>query len=228
MVNGLKSKKQLYDKDYFMRTHKRATSSIPFGEWDEIIKLIKNKNKRLKILDVGCGTGVAIRYLSEKTNWDINGIDFSEETKKYWKELKCNIGDACNLKFKDNSFDVIFSSHTLAHFYSPNEFIKEASRVLKPGGKLIIITPNKYYIWLMKPLNILRIIKYEPDPTVLHYFSLKSLKKLLYKNKFIIEDAYHYGEIANLVRKLKFVNRFKSRLIVCATKRCKNGIIRGR
>lgn len=212
----------LYDEEYFLRTHKRALSSPSYEEWDELIKLVGKKNTKLKVLDAGCGTGEAIRYLSGKTSWDIIGVDFSEHAKKYWGGIKCYIGDVCGLEFPDKSFDVVFSSHTFAHFYSPEGFLEESFRILRKMGKLVIITPNIYYIYMMRPLNILGIIKYKPDPTVLSYYSLNSLTMLLKKYGFIVRQAYHYGEIASLLKifsRIKFVDRFRSRLIICAEKK---------
>lgn len=207
-----------YDEEYFQRTHKRATSKSAIDEWDQLINLIGTSNN-IKVLDAGCGTGQAIRYISSKTSWDLQGIDFSSNAKVYWGDINAKIGNVNNIPFRDNFFDLVFSSHTFAHFKDPRKFLNEVFRVLKENGKIIIITPNVEYIRVMKPLNELGIIKYNPDPTVINYFSMESLIKFVEENGFIIEKAYFFGEIAEPLKKFEqadSINRFKSRLIVMA------------
>jgi ubiquinone/menaquinone biosynthesis C-methylase UbiE len=219
-IKDTEKNEKLYDEEYFVRVHKRATSSSSFEEWDKILGCRK-KEEKLDVLDAGCGTGEGMRYLSKRTKWNIKGIDLFQEASKYWEGLDAKIGDACKLEFEDNSLDLIYSSHTLAHFYDPNKFVEEAYRVLKEKGKLMIITPNLSYLKLMKPLNALGIIKYKPDPTVLNYYTLNSLTNLLTENNFRTPEAHHQGEMASLLKKLpefKFFDRFRSRLIVCGSK----------
>jgi len=56
-------------------------------------------------------------------------------------------GDSCNLPFDDNSFDVVVSLETLEHVSDLDNTLDEIKRVLKPGGFLILSTPNNYLLW---------------------------------------------------------------------------------
>ncbi len=101
----------------------------------------------MKILEVGCAGGLLCHRLKERLpNAEITGLDFDnghiDFAKKKTKELKlqCNFvaGDATQLPFEDNCFDVCYS-HTVMNFCVPEKFVSEQYRVLKPGGRMIIM-----------------------------------------------------------------------------------------
>ena len=129
-----------------------------------------------QILDIGCGHGWYPFRLIDKWNLKghITGIDisrhnielFQNEIKKrgYSDKLSANIANAEALPFDDNTFDLVYSTEALEHIESPSLFFKEASRVLKPGGKLIITTPSgpmhtfwKTLFWLPSKIHRLFI-----------------------------------------------------------------------
>lgn len=92
------------------------------------------------ILDLGCGFGeFAVAYADEPIDMgiDINSRDLYEaaKTKKY-KNL--TLADARELPFSDNSYASIFSISTLEHIENSDKVLKEAYRVLKPGGVLFL------------------------------------------------------------------------------------------
>ena len=101
----------------------------------------------MDILEVGCAGGLLCHLLQEKLpNAKITGIDFDtghiDYAKKKTEELglRCNFiaGDAVQLPFEDNSFDACYS-HTVINFCDPEKFVSEQHRVLKPGGRIIIM-----------------------------------------------------------------------------------------
>ena len=97
-----------------------------------------------RILDVGCGPGKLLRVLRD-WGWDVQGVDFSPipvecATLKYG--LKVRLGDLLQAGLEDNYFDVVMFNHCLEHVYQPVETLREAYRILKPGGLLLIAIPN--------------------------------------------------------------------------------------
>jgi 2-polyprenyl-3-methyl-5-hydroxy-6-metoxy-1,4-benzoquinol methylase len=151
-------------------THTKLTSlnflekSI-FSIFKRLIKLIlsplyhfnglRAEAKRLKLmdlgespkgylLDIGCGGG---RFLArmKKRNWSVEGLDIDPEvvkkvSKKYG--ILVHAGDVLNHKFPDNTYDVITMNQTIEHLYNPSLVLKECFRILKPGGHIVMTTPN--------------------------------------------------------------------------------------
>ena len=100
----------------------------------------------LRILDVGCGTGAMGLILSEMGH-DVVGIDLSENMmevgRKKNKERNLSMlfleGDAENPPFEDNIFDAVVNRHLLWTLPHPKIALASWKRVVKPGGKVIVI-----------------------------------------------------------------------------------------
>lgn len=102
--------------------------------------------KDLRICDVGCGFGGTIASLNERfsslelvgVNIDRRQLNRARKKVKAASQNKIEFvnGDACHLPFKDSSFDVVLAVECIFHFPDRELFFKEASRVLKPGGRL--------------------------------------------------------------------------------------------
>lgn len=102
------------------------------------------KNKEYKnLLDIGCGTGYLIDLLSKDSKSKFTGLDLSpkmidECNKKKIKNSKFVVGKSDELPFEDNSFDIVICSQSFHHYPETDKPLKEALRVLKPGGFYII------------------------------------------------------------------------------------------
>lgn len=98
-----------------------------------------------KLLDVGCGTGEILNSLGKiYPNAGLYGIDISPQMievankKEYAKKIKYVCGDAENIPYPDNKFDVLLTSESFHHYPNPTKALKEFGRVLKTNGKLIL------------------------------------------------------------------------------------------
>ena len=109
-------------------------------EFKVISKLIDEKSK---VLDVGCGDGILMEYLSKNKVVDVRGLEISKEKVKKCLSngLAVVEGNAeYDLKqFPDLSFDYVILSQTLQAFMSPENVIKDLLRV---GKKVIVTIPN--------------------------------------------------------------------------------------
>lgn len=113
--------------------------------WKQALQRVLGKG-HLKVLDVGCGTG-EIGLLLAEMGHQVTGIDLSEKmlalarSKAKSSRLKARFepGDAEALAFGDESFDVVINRHLLWTLPHPKEALQEWKRVLKTGGKAIMI-----------------------------------------------------------------------------------------
>ncbi|WP_252247648.1 class I SAM-dependent methyltransferase [Clostridium sp. ZS6] len=115
--------------------------------YNVITKQLKNKI----VLDAGCGAGYGSNILAEYCS-KVVGVDISTETINWCKEnyteranLEFIEASLADLPFEDGTFDCIVNLEVIEHVTKEIQeaFIKEARRILKPNGFLIISTPNK-------------------------------------------------------------------------------------
>jgi SAM-dependent methyltransferase len=124
-------------------------------------------------LDLGCRDG----YWSEKLaarGYQVTAVDLMP---KYEKALTVNAD--LPLPFPDNSFDLVWSSEVIEHLKDPAFTVAEINRVLKPGGTLIMTTPNQG-CWIFQLLERIGIapgmIENEEHQ---HFFTYDSMRELL-------------------------------------------------
>ena len=99
----------------------------------------KLKNKKAKILDAGCGTGLVGEILSEKNYKNVEGVDFSQEMldvaiqKQVYQSLRL-VDLTKNLDYEDNLFDAIVCAGTFTCGHVGPEALLEMVRITKKGG----------------------------------------------------------------------------------------------
>jgi len=97
-----------------------------------------------RLLDVGCGNGAFLSNMKQ-LGWSVEGIEPDIEALMVArKNLRLNLfqGYLEEAKYPDKYFDAITMNHVIEHVADPINYLKECLRVLKPGGKLVVITPN--------------------------------------------------------------------------------------
>lgn len=96
-----------------------------------------------KLLEIGCGAGAMLQSVND-LGWESVGIDFDRAAvaAARAKGLDVRDGDLSAQEFPDASFDVVMMNHVIEHLPDPSEALAEIARILRPGGRLIGITPN--------------------------------------------------------------------------------------
>ena len=125
-----------FDKDKSIKTAE---------SWESVLKNLVPGNPGKHAIDIGTGRGEFAVYLA-RLGFSVTGIDLSENmisqarehSKKTAFAIDFKIQDAEELKFDDNTFDVVVSRNLLWTLPDPNKAVKEWRRVLKPGGTIVI------------------------------------------------------------------------------------------
>merc|ERR1719393_903312 len=122
------------------------------AKYDFIDKMLEfsQADKPATILDVGCGIGGTSRYLAKKyPEAQVTGITISPEQQRRATELasergianaKFELVDALAMKYPDNSFDFVWACESGEHMPDKKKYVEEMTRVLKPGGRIVVAT----------------------------------------------------------------------------------------
>ncbi len=138
-----------------------------------------------RFLDIGCGGG---KYLLSMQNlgWQVEGVEFNEGAVQTCRQsgLKVFHGELHEAQLPENSFSVVTARHVLEHVAEPIPFVTEIFRILKPGGLMVLKTPNSRALardWFGS--------KWFPNdvPRHLILYSPENLGMLAEKHGFVIE-----------------------------------------
>lgn len=133
------------------------------------------------ILEVGSGEGRLSNFIHNKgrsiVSIDINGIRLIK-SKQTYPNLNLIRGDAQDLPFPDNFFEVVVSIENFEHLPDVNRHLSEVKRILKPSGVFLIKTPNKIWdtpYWLLKGQSYKELKKPGNHVSTQTYYGLKGL-----------------------------------------------------
>ena len=110
------------------------------GAVDNIAKTIQKYLERgSKILDLGCGSGMHASCFTS-LGYDVTGLDNIEKIHfDDFKYVNCDISKN-KIPFNNDTFDVIFCKSVIEHILYPEEFLNNCMDVLKPGGKILVVS----------------------------------------------------------------------------------------
>lgn len=146
-----KSKSFYDDPSYDYQAYWRERVYENKAERLAVTKLLQPTPKKGKIIDIGAGFGrlmpVYGRYFDQCILLDSSQKMLQKAKKKIKREnVRFVKAKAEKLPFKDQTFDVALIVRTLHHLKKPEKAIKEISRILKPGGYLILEFANKIHL----------------------------------------------------------------------------------
>lgn len=96
-----------------------------------------------RLLEVGCGGGQTLRVLAD-LGWEAEGVDFDPAAVERARAhgLAVRQGSLREQQYPSESFDAVVMSHLIEHVPDPRALLDECRRVLRPDGRLVILTPN--------------------------------------------------------------------------------------
>ncbi len=106
--------------------------------------------EKMNVLDIGCGIGGPARTLVSKFGCNVTGIDICDEFCRaadlinerlgYTDKIEIRQGDALDMPFNSNSFDIIFIQHVSMNIKNKERLLSEIYRLVRPNGRLAINT----------------------------------------------------------------------------------------
>lgn len=146
-----------------------------------------------RVLDIGSGIGGTSRCLAKEFGCRVTGIDLTDEYCQVASMLTAKVGldglvdyrqgDATNLPFEDNQFDVVWTEHVAMNIPDKRRFYSEMYRVLKPGGTLAI-----YDVLAGSSGPVLFPVPWARTPDTSFLVSPEELRDLLRDSGFTVSD----------------------------------------
>jgi cyclopropane fatty-acyl-phospholipid synthase-like methyltransferase len=136
--------------------------AIHYGYWDKKVRSFPQSLLRMNevmmeaarikindtVLDAGCGVGGSSVFIASKTGCRVTGITLSErqvqqavfnaKQKNLQGFVEFKVMDYCDTSFANESFDIVWGCESICYAGDKEKFIKEAFRLLKPGGRLVM------------------------------------------------------------------------------------------
>lgn len=152
------------------------------------------------VLDVGCGTGSRLHRL-KALGWLCAGAERSGDavTAARSNGLDVRHGTAEDLPFDDTSVDVVLLAHCIEHCHDPVLALREVRRVLKPGGWIVVTTPNTRSV--LRKVWGRHWVHWEPSRHLV-LFERRSLTRLLRNEGFVVARTRGSASGAGLIDSL--------------------------
>lgn len=162
-------------------------------------RLFASKLKRFKnagrLLDIGCFNGFLPLGIRDHSGWTVEGVEISEEMSSFVNDklnIKCHRGTLEELALPADSYDFIICHDLIEHINQPEKFLAEITRILKPGGRIQIITPNANQDLSFSRRAFKRGLPVTMLLNHIFYFSPKTMKTALERMGLKIRELYCY------------------------------------
>jgi SAM-dependent methyltransferase len=182
---GLEKNGMLYQREQYAR------GGVGKRYWDYRDSVAFSFLKGECILDAGCGEGITLEKLVALfPAGNILGIDTEPENISICKQhsLPAREGSVYALPFADNTFDSILFSEVIEHLNDPDRALREIHRVLRPGGRVVIIFPNDFMFAVARLLmGMVREAFY--DPGHVRQWTPRSIREAFLRTGLIAEGG---------------------------------------
>ena len=174
----------IYQRDQYK---KGGFGRIYWDYRDKVALSFLDDNDR-RIVDLGCGEGITLgKIAAAYPDSEVFGIDTLDENIDICKKHNLSVqkGEVNRIVLPDNHLDAVVFMEVIEHLEEPKLIVNEIYRVLKPGGKLIVVYPNDA-VFMFARIVTLRFKEATYDPGHLKQWTPKELKKFLEEIGFTI------------------------------------------
>jgi len=185
---------ELENETAFLKLQQLALQDAGFDKIEKNVFLrAKNGGSAPSVLDVGCATGALLAFL-RNSGWRVTGVEISPCAAYAQKERGLDVRNIPleEIKFPEESFDVILASHLVEHLNDPGSFFTEIRRILKKDGHIFITTPNISGFQARLFGGRWRSAIFDH----LYLFSKRTLLRMMKKCGFKAEGVYAWGGLA--------------------------------
>ncbi len=201
-MNRKEREKNLHDQladNYESIREKQVNGRYYSLEWIKYLLALLPNKPYVKILDLGCGTGIAyevIRGVFPETEYV--GVDLSEKMilagRRKYPKAKFMVMDCENLEFPDDYFDVVIARSILHHIPDPERSLREIKRVLVKDGLVVISEPHRN-IFTFLPREILKMVtgKFDKEHT---NFTTSKIRSLFIAGGMRLAGIHYFGYLA--------------------------------
>lgn len=197
-----------------MRTYNTSVRENVHGHRTKLLFFLKKieqfceakgiERTQIKILDVGCGNGIAVTLPIGQHGYPITGIDFHKDSITYARKIN-TLGNVtfqqCDAASFSNGekFNVILYSDVLEHIHAPGKLLSQIKRNLKQDGIILISIPNGYGPFEIENF-LLSIWPFKLITTAIHFIRRlrKRIKPAADKKNIVPEDIPYHHECGHV------------------------------
>lgn len=217
----LKDNVYSYESGYQSNKAKDLSKVKITSSYKKIFNYLTKNNIKGSILDIGCSNGEFL-YHAKKLGFNVEGIELNKRTAEIANSngIKVHIGTIDTVSL-NNKYDCIFLGDIIEHVSDPKAFLIKSANLLKPGGLIIISTPNLDCFWSKSTFLLYKLFKIPwsslTPPYHLFQFSFKNLIDLAEKNNIKYLSSWYTGRprlmyelgSLHLVKKIKNLKGYK-------------------
>lgn len=187
---------ETYDEAYFSEAHRNWFQHPNFSLFRKIYKMIQFENGQPSILDIGCGRGDFLFYVdAQRRGLSLTGVDLAPlPDHKQIRFLSCDLF----AWQPDNDFSLVTSLAVIEHVQDIRAFVGKLGRLMKRGGRLVIMTLNSDSLVYLVARGLRRLGSMGPFERLYsrhhrHHFTQQSLHNLVVESGLKVTDHFTHN-----------------------------------